>query len=841
MPSKVPLVSDLLYEKKQLFFALSETWLREHKDAEVNIPGYVLFRGDRVKHKRRYGRNSGGVAIYVREDIAGTFECTLNFSNGAVEVLAIHSTVLDLHIVCVYRQPDNQANRSTSKAFKQAINKLHTTLAGIPQQNIIITGDFNLPHTDWSCGNIQKLPGAPKDEQEMIEILNKLANNLFLNQIVNQPTHKDGNTLDLILINNMELLHDINISVPLRSATHHYILEVASRLSTTHGKEQEEDANDNKIPPLRTLNIQSDEADWHSMKKKLDEIDWQIEFSGLNPDEMVDRILQVSFQTAEQHIPKRKAARKVGNIPKDRKILMRRRNRLNKRFSRATSTRSKEALRAELVDIEKKLQKSRKDSRNYQEQKAIKAIQKNSKYFFAYAKKFSKTKPGIGPLKDKNGNFVFKKHEITEVLSEQYNSVFTQPTTPCPSEYSLFPDDGPEQLKEITFTEEDFILAIDELSANSGSGPDGLPSILLKKCKRQYARALKILWQTCYDLGITPSELKLAYIIPSYKGGSKSAAANFRPVALTSHLVKLFEKVIRNRIVSYMEENDKFNDNQHGFRSGRSCLSELLAHYDDIINMLESGFPVDTVYLDFSKAFDKVDHQCLLQKLSLTGIGGKLGRWIHSFLTKRKQTVLANNTFSDEVNVVSGVPQGSVLGPLLFVIMINDIDSAVTKSKVRCFADDTRTTKGVRNVKEASELQTDLEEIYDWSINNKQPFNNTRFELMRYRLESNPIQDFTSYTDPTGKVIQEEDHIRDLGVIMSNDASFKAHIKKVTESVRNIAGWILRTFKTRDKQTMLTAWKTLVLPIHDYCSQLWSPFRIAEISEQEAKQWSFIR
>ena len=173
--------------------------------------------------------------------------------------------------------------------------------------------------------------------------------------------------------------------------------------------------------------------------------------------------------------------------------------------------------------------------------------------------------------------------------------------------------------------------------------------------------------------------------------------------------------------------------------------------------------------------------------------------------------------------------------------MINDIDSAVTKSKVRCFADDTRTTKGVRNVKEASELQTDLEEIYDWSINNKQPFNNTKFELMRYRLESNPIQDFTSYTDPTGKVIQEEDHIRDLGVIMSNDASFKAHIKKVTESVRNIAGWILRTFKTRDKQTMLTAWKTLVLPIHDYCSQLWSPFKIAEISELEAIQWSFIR
>ena len=267
----------------------------------------------------------------------------------------------------------------------------------------------------------------------------------------------------------------------------------------------------------------------------------------------------------------------------------------------------------------------------------------------------------------------------------------------------------------------------------------------------QYTRALKILWQTCYDLGITPTELKLAYIIPSHKGGSKSTAANFRPVALTSHIVKLFEKVVRNRIVTYMEANNKFNDNQHGFRSGRSCLSELLAHYDDIINMLESGVPVDTIYLDFSKAFDKVDHQRLLQKLSQTGIGGKLGRWIQSFLTKRKQTVLANNTFSNEVDVVSGVPQGSVLGPLLFLIMINDIDSSVTKSKVRCFAYDTRDTKGVTIVRDASELQSDLEGIYDWSIINKQPFNDTKFELMRYRLESNPIQDYTSYTAHQGK------------------------------------------------------------------------------------------
>ena len=577
------------------------------------------------------------------------------------------------------------------------------------------------------------------------------------------------------------------------------------------------------------------------MGNKLDEVNWQAKFMDLNPNQIVERILQISYQTAEQLTPKRKSAKKVRNIPKDRKNLMRRRNRINKRISRATSATNKQSLRTELIDIEKKLQKSRKDSRLYEEQKAIKAIKKNSKYFFAYAKKFSKTNSGIGPLKDKNGKFVFKKQEIANILSNQYETVFTQPTTQCPSQDILFPDDGDEQLKDITITEEDFVTAIDELSATAGAGPDGLPSILLKKCKKQFAKALRVLWQRCYDLGVTPTSLKLAYIIPSFKDGSKSTAANYRPVALTSHLVKLFEKVVRAKIVKFMDDNNKFNDNQHGFRSGRSCLSELLAHYEEILEMLESGIPVDTIYLDFSKAFDKVDHQCLLQKLSATGIGGKLGRWIQSFLTERKQTVLANRHFSDEIDVVSGVPQGSVLGPLLFVIMINDIDLTVKHSKVRCFADDTRDTKGVKDVRDASNLQTDLEEIYDWSRINKMPFNNDKFEAMRYRLSSNHIQDFTSYTDPTGRIIQEKDDIKDLGIIMSNDAGFKAHIKKVTNSVRNLAGWILRTFKTRDKQTLLTAWKTLVLPIHDYCSQLWSPYKEGEKTELETIQWSFIR
>ena len=249
---------------------------------------------------------------------------------------------------------------------------------------------------------------------------------------------------------------------------------------------------------------------------------------------------------------------------------------------------------------------------------------------------------------------------------------------------------------------------------------------VLKHCKQQYATALHVLWKRCFEAETTPTVLKQPTIVPKYKGDSKSDPANFRPIALTSHLIKIFEKVVRIKLVNQLEQTNQFNPNQHGFRKGRSCLNQLLAHYDMVMSLLEQGIGVDTVYLDFSKAFDKVDFETLLKKLRKVGIGGKLGRWIHSFLTGRTQTVIVNNETSSPTNVLSGVPQGSVLGPLLFVIMISDIDEDTQYSVLRCFADDTRVSKGIRNTHEATQLQTDLNTIYDWANYNQMEFNNTK-------------------------------------------------------------------------------------------------------------------
>ena len=496
-------------------------------------------------------------------------------------------------------------------------------------------------------------------------------------------------------------------------------------------------------------------------------------------------------------------------------------------------------IREKLVITELLLQKSHSEARERKEQLAVKAIKTNPRYFFSYAKQFSLTKTKIGPLLNDSNELTSSSREMANILSKQYSSVFSSPSTSSPV---LTVEENAEipTLTDITFTKQDIVDAIDELSNTSSSGPDGLAAIFLKKCKLSIAQPLYGLWRDCLDKGITPAKLKEGHIIPIHKGGHQGVAANYRPIALTSHLVKIFEKVIRNKLVEFFQDNHLFNDTQHGFRIGRSCLSQLLAYHDRILSLLEIGSNVDTVYLDFAKAFDKVDHQIVLKKLSILGVRGKILSWIKSFLTSRTQSVVVNGVLSESAPVTSGVPQGSVIGPLLFLVLISDIDANIALSFLSSFADDTRLSRAVAGVTDASALQTDMEVVYQWALDNNMTFNDLKFEMLRFGPDST-LKLTTNYTSPDGAIIDVKDHVRDLGVTVSADGSFKEHINKICLSARNMCAWILRTFKSRSPELMLTTWKSLVLPILDYCSQLWCPQKRGEIQQIEEIQKSFTR
>ena len=254
---------------------------------------------------------------------------------------------------------------------------------------------------------------------------------------------------------------------------------------------------------------------------------------------------------------------------------MRKRRKLFMKLESSTLESRKSKIRQHLIKIELLLQASHAEMKQRKEQLAVKAIKTNPRFFFSYAKQFAVTKTNIGPLLNEKNEFTSSSYEMANILSKQYSSVFSVSSTEQPS---ITENSVVQSISDVSFTEHDIIAAIDELRNNSASGPDGISAIFLKKCKHSLATPLHRLWRDCLDRGITPSVLKAAHVIPVHKGGHQGVAANYRPIALTSHLIKVFEKVIRNKITKFLEGNNLFNSGQHRFRTGRSFLSQLLDH-----------------------------------------------------------------------------------------------------------------------------------------------------------------------------------------------------------------------------------------------------------------------
>lgn len=835
------MLADQLNMSNQLYAAVTETWLRDQKEAEIDIDGYKIIRQDRARPRNRRGRDSGGVALYLRDDIAGTAEVALEYSSGVIEMLGVQIKDPNLLILVIYRQPDDRVggHRSTSVQFSRALAALRRTLSSLPSPNpdVVLCGDLNLPHAIWPHAGIRS--GATADERRMIEDLSRLTDEYFLNQVINKPTHRSGNTLDLVFVNNEAMIHSYTCTPTQQSD--HFFVECACLSSCTSNNQSRELPEPEK---LQSLNFHSESVDWETLQVKLDDVNWVAELASCQPQNKTDHIIDVCYNIAKDLVPPRKKYSSVpasSRIPRDRKNLMRKRSRKLKQLEKATSPKKQQTIRDELVAIEKQLIKSHQQDREEDELKAVNAIKRNSKYFFSYAKKYSSAKSPIGPLINNAGEPVDDPADMAAMLADQYASVFSKPSRPINTDDSPVADDtNKPSLNDVDFDEDDFIEAISELKLNSAAGPDGFPAILLAKCKEQLAKPLLLLWRASLDEGIVPVSVKCANIIPIHKGGSRGLPKQYRPVALTSHMIKIFEKVLRKKLVEYFDKYLLFNPGQHGFRACRSCLSQLLIHYDKILEALETGSNVDVIYLDFAKAFDKVDFAVTLDKLKALGIGGKLLKWIRSFLTDRHQSVVVNGHSSPPTEVLSGVPQGSVLGPLLFLVLISDIDEEVISSFVSSFADDTRIGRDVNEPNDVSELQKDMEAIYDWAESNNMQFNTDKFECVRYGKDEE-LKSSTQYTAQDGKVIETKDAVRDLGIVMSCDGAFTAHIDKVCTTAKNLSSWILRTFKTRQKTPMLTLWKSLVLPHLDYCCQMWSPDKIGDVQRLESIQKSFIR
>ena len=330
------------------------------------------------------------------------------------------------------------------------------------------------------------------------------------------------------------------------------------------------------------------------------------------------------------------------------------------------------------------------------------------------------------------------------------------------------------------------------------------------------------LFRSSLDSGQLPDDWKVGQVVPIYKKGKKEDASNYRPVSLTSVPSKIMESVIRDQLLEHMQSAGLLSDAQHGFIPRRSCATQLLVTLEDWTRLMENGEPVDVVYTDFKKAFDSVPHRRLLSKLHSYGIRGKLLRWLEAFLTKRRQRVVVNGVFSGWSVVTSGIPQGSVLGPVLFTLYVNDLPDAVT-STVQLFADDMKIYRGVGGGTDHNILQADLDRFVAWSERWLLPFNAAKCSSLHLG-PSNPSETYTLQ----GTDLQQSLVERDLGVLVDHQLKFREQAAAAASRANRVLGLIKHSFCHLDCKTLPFLYKAIVRPLLEYGNQTWGPFNMAD-------------